>query len=128
VKHPSTRTHCSSIYLLSPPIVDPSAIFSKLFTCADIPARYPPSSVRMSWGPYPAESIGSTAAWQNQVVHSYNYGPSGALKLVMYIPSGLLLKQSLLASILDQANNPIITNSQINTNCITQIQARTTGA
>jgi len=41
----------------------------------------------MSWGPYPAESSGSTAAWQNQVVnvHSYNYGPSGALKLVMYV-------------------------------------------
>jgi len=39
----------------------------------------------MSWGPYPAESNGSTAAWQNQVVHSYNYGPSGAWKLVVYV-------------------------------------------
>jgi len=39
----------------------------------------------MSWGPYPAESSGSIATWQNQVVHSYNYGPSGALKLVVYV-------------------------------------------
>jgi len=39
----------------------------------------------MSWGPYPAESRESTPAWPNQVVHSYNYGPSGALKLVVYI-------------------------------------------
>jgi len=38
----------------------------------------------MPWGPYPAESSGNAAAWQNQVVHSYNYGPSGALKLVVY--------------------------------------------
>jgi len=65
--------------LLTPPIADPSVIFSKPSACADILAHYPPSSVRMSWGPYPAESSGSTAAWQNQVVHSYNYGPSGAL-------------------------------------------------
>ena len=77
----------SNLFVRLPPIADPSAIFSKLSTCADILARYTPSSVRMSWGPYPAESSGSTAAWQNQVVnvHSYNYGPSGALKLVMYV-------------------------------------------
>ena len=39
----------------------------------------------MSWGPYPAEPSESTPAWPNQVVRSYNYGPSGALKLVVYI-------------------------------------------
>jgi len=69
----------------SPPIADPSAIFSNLSTCADILARYTPSSVRMSWGPDPAESSGSTSAWPNQVADGYNYGPSGALELFMYV-------------------------------------------
>ena len=54
-------------------------------TCADILARYTPSSIRMSWGLPPAESSGSTSAWPNQVTYSYNYGPSGALERVMYV-------------------------------------------
>jgi len=70
--------------LLTSSIADPSAIFSKLSTCADLLACYPQSSVRMSWSPYPAESSESTHAWPNQVVHSYNYGPSGALQPVVY--------------------------------------------
>jgi len=36
----------------------------------------------MSWS---AESGESTPAWPNQIVHSNNYGPSGALKLVVYV-------------------------------------------
>jgi len=39
----------------------------------------------MSWGSYPAESSGSTPAWPNQVAYSYNYGPSGALELIIYV-------------------------------------------
>ena len=39
----------------------------------------------MSWSSYPAESSESTPAWPNQVVHSYNYGPSGALQPVVYV-------------------------------------------
>jgi len=77
--------HLLVYLLLTSSIADPSAILSKLSTCADILSFYPPSSVRMSWSPYSAESSGSTAAWQNQVVHSYNYGPSGALKPVVYV-------------------------------------------
>jgi len=73
------------VYLLfTSSIADPSAILSKLSTCAEILACYTPSSVRMSWSPYPAESSESAPAWPNQVVHSYNYGPSGALKPVVY--------------------------------------------
>ena len=45
----------------------------------------------MSWGPYPAESSESTPAWPNQVVHSYKYEPSGALKLVVYIITQIIL-------------------------------------
>jgi len=39
----------------------------------------------MSRDPYPAESSGSTYAWQNQVTHRDHYGPSGALELDIYI-------------------------------------------
>jgi len=82
----------------------------------------------MSWGPYPAESSGSTAAWQNQVVHSYNYGPSGTLEFVVYILSRVFLTISLLASLFNHAENTTFTNSQIYANCTTQIQSRRTGA
>ena len=83
----------------------------------------------MSWGPYPAESSGSTSAWPNQVADGYNYGPSGALEFVVYILSRVFLTISLLASPFNHAENTTFTNSQIYANFnTTQIQARSTGA
>ena len=77
----------------------------------------------MSW--VSAESSGSTSTWQNQIVHSNHYRPSGVLELFMYVLS-LLLTLLLLASIFDHAVNTTITNSHIGTS-ITQVQARSTG-
>jgi len=39
----------------------------------------------MSWGPYPAESNGSTSAWPNQVAYGCNDGPSGVPELVIHV-------------------------------------------
>jgi len=81
----------------------------------------------MSWGPYPAESNGSTSAGPTQVAYSYSYGPSGTLEFVVCILSRVFLTISLLASLFNHAENTTFTNSQIYANCTTQIQARSTG-
>jgi len=77
----------------------------------------------MSRDPYPAKSRGSTPAWQNQVTHSDDYGPSGELELLVHVITLLILTVTLLVSLFDRAENTTITNSQI----ITQIQFRSTG-
>jgi len=128
---PNTLQHMNLLFiylLLGPSIANLPVTFFKLSTYANILARYLPPAIRMSWGPYPAESNGRTYAWPTQVDYSHNYGPSGALELVLCFLSRLFLIISLLASLFDNAINPIITNSQINTICTTQIQARSTGA
>jgi len=84
IQTPFNWNHFLVHLLLARSVADPSAISWKLSTCANTIARYPPSSVRMSWGPYPAESSGSTSASPNQVTYSYNYGPSGALEPTIY--------------------------------------------
>ena len=38
----------------------------------------------MSGAPYLAESSGTVPAWQNQVAHSYSWGPSGVRELFFY--------------------------------------------
>lgn len=72
------------VHLLLTQSIGGSSVISN-FPYALICALYPSSPVRMTWVPHPVEPSGSTSTWQNQVSHSYHYGPSGAPELVMYI-------------------------------------------
>jgi len=45
----------------------------------------------MSQDPYPAKSRGSMSAWQNQVTHSDDYGPSGELELLVHVITLIIL-------------------------------------